>query len=194
MPPKKHKRDRFQGLAPLAAIPKRDFKLYDSKGIVKPKPLKKRSTTTIPREKFLDVVCDELARLQYLGVKQRLDLMVACRYTSSPVVPFYLFLLRPVVSIKDRCVNIYVKQLGRIGSLKDLKRAAQKAGDDFPSLMQYSGEEGLCHSSIVWNKWLRQVNSGDTAGKFMTLYISSSIHCVLLNWSIFHVARFSRQS
>ena len=90
MPPKKHKRDRFQGLAPLAEIPKRDSKLYDCKGIVKPKPLKKRSTTTIPREKFLDAVCDELAKYLYLGVKQRLDLMVACRYTFSPLVPLIL--------------------------------------------------------------------------------------------------------
>ncbi|KAG0627688.1 hypothetical protein M758_2G220600 [Ceratodon purpureus] len=79
MPPKKPKRDRFQGLAPLAEVPKQDPKLYDFKGIVKPKPLKKRSTTTIPREKFLDVVCDVLAKYHYLGAKQRLDLMVACR-------------------------------------------------------------------------------------------------------------------
>ena len=90
MPPKKPKRDRFQGLAPLAEVPKQDPKLYDFKGIVKPKPLKKRSTTTIPREKFLDVVCDVLAKYHYLGVKQRLDLMVACRYTFSTLVPTVL--------------------------------------------------------------------------------------------------------
>jgi hypothetical protein len=87
MPPKKPKRERFPGLGPLAEIPKRDPKPYDSKGIVSPKPLKKRSTTTVLREKFLDVVCDGLAKYQYLGVKQRLDLMVACRYTLSPLVP-----------------------------------------------------------------------------------------------------------
>jgi hypothetical protein len=88
MPPKIPKRDRFMGLAPLAEIPKRSSEIYDPKGfMVNPKPLKKRSTTTVPREKFLDVVCDGLNKYQYLGVRQRLDLMVACRYILSHFMP-----------------------------------------------------------------------------------------------------------
>lgn len=55
-------------------------KKYDANGFcVDLKPLKKRSTVTVSREKFLDVVCDGLAQYQYLGPKQRADLMVACR-------------------------------------------------------------------------------------------------------------------
>lgn len=78
MPPKKPKRKAFPG---LAEIPKRNAQVYDPKGfVVNPKPLKKRSTTTVAREKFLDVVCDGLTKYQYVGVRQRLDLMVACRY------------------------------------------------------------------------------------------------------------------
>ncbi|XP_024368091.1 P-loop NTPase domain-containing protein LPA1 homolog 1 [Physcomitrium patens] len=79
MPPKKPKRARFPG---LDEVPKKDEKptLYDPKGfVVSPKPLKKRSTATVPREKFLDVVCDGLKKYKYHGVKQRMDLMVACR-------------------------------------------------------------------------------------------------------------------
>jgi len=88
MPPKMPKRDRFKGLAPLAEIPKRNSTFYDPKGfLLNPKPLKKRSTTTVSREKFLDVVCDGLKKYQYLGVRQRLDLMVACRYILSHFVP-----------------------------------------------------------------------------------------------------------
>lgn len=80
MLPKKPKRDRFMGLAPLAEIGKKEPKLLDSNGFkVDPKPLKKRSTTTISRDKFLTVVCDALKQYQYLGPKQRADLMVACR-------------------------------------------------------------------------------------------------------------------
>lgn len=81
MPPKKPKRDRFLGLAPLAEIPKREPKVYDANGFrVNPKPLKKRSTVTVSRGKFLDVVCQGLAQYKYLGPKQRQDLIVACRY------------------------------------------------------------------------------------------------------------------
>ncbi|CAK9865397.1 unnamed protein product [Sphagnum jensenii] len=82
LPPKKqkHQFDQSIGLVPLAAeVPKRE-KLYDTHGFkVQPKPLKKRSTAIISREKFLDVVCDALAQYRYLGLKQRSDLMVACR-------------------------------------------------------------------------------------------------------------------
>ncbi|KAG0593754.1 hypothetical protein M758_UG016100 [Ceratodon purpureus] len=78
MPPSKPKRDRF--LAPLADIGIKELKGYDSNGFkVNPKPQKKRSTVTVSREKFLNVVCDALAQYQYLGPKQRTDLMVACR-------------------------------------------------------------------------------------------------------------------
>lgn len=87
MPPKKPKRARFPG---LDEVPKKDEKptLYDPKGfVVSPKPLKKRSTATVPREKFLDVVCDGLKKYKYHGVKQRMDLMVACRYAFSRLVP-----------------------------------------------------------------------------------------------------------
>ncbi|CAK9190304.1 unnamed protein product [Sphagnum troendelagicum] len=87
LPPKKSKRlqfDRHIGLAPLAEIPeipKREVKAsYDANGFrVNPKPVKKRSTVTVSREKFLNVVCKALAQYQYLGPKQRADLMVACR-------------------------------------------------------------------------------------------------------------------
>ncbi|XP_024399208.1 P-loop NTPase domain-containing protein LPA1 homolog 1 [Physcomitrium patens] len=80
MPPKQPKRDRFLGLAPLADIDKKDSKEHDSNGFkVNPKPLKKRSTVTVSREKFLNVVCEGLSQYQYLGPKQRTDLMVACR-------------------------------------------------------------------------------------------------------------------
>ncbi|CAK9206139.1 unnamed protein product [Sphagnum troendelagicum] len=82
LPPKKqkHQFDQSIGLVPLATeVPKRE-KLYDTHGFkVQPKPLKKRSTAIISREKFLDVVCDALAQYRYLGLKQRSDLMVACR-------------------------------------------------------------------------------------------------------------------
>lgn len=81
MPLVKPKRDRFLGLAPLADIGTKEPKEYDSNGFkVNPKPQKKRSTVTVSREKFLNVVCDALAQYQYLGPKQRTDLMVACRY------------------------------------------------------------------------------------------------------------------
>ena len=77
----KPKRDRFLGLAPLADIGTKEPKEYDSNGFkVNPKPQKKRSTVTVSREKFLTFVCDALAQYQYLGPKQRTDLMVACRY------------------------------------------------------------------------------------------------------------------
>ncbi|KAG0571445.1 hypothetical protein KC19_VG011600 [Ceratodon purpureus] len=80
MPPSKRKRDRFLGLAPLADIGAKEPKGYDSNGFkVNPKPQKKRSTVTVSRVKFLNVVCDALAQYQYLGPKQRTDLMVACR-------------------------------------------------------------------------------------------------------------------
>lgn len=80
MPPSKPKRDRFVGLAPLADIGTQETKEYDSNGFkVNPKPQKKRSTVTVSRDKFLNVVCEALAQYQYLGPKQRTDLMVACR-------------------------------------------------------------------------------------------------------------------
>jgi hypothetical protein len=100
LPPKKSKRsplqfDRQIGLAPLAEIPeipKREFKAsYDDNGFrVNPKPLKKRSTVTVSREKFLNVVCKALAQYQYLGPKQRADLMVACRYYAFPTLSHYV--------------------------------------------------------------------------------------------------------
>ncbi|CAK9860811.1 unnamed protein product [Sphagnum jensenii] len=85
LPPKKGKHHQFDessstGPVPLAEIPKSREKLYDTNGFkVHPKPRKKRLTATISREKFLDVVCHALAQYQYLGPKQRTDLMVACR-------------------------------------------------------------------------------------------------------------------
>ncbi|CAM6069691.1 unnamed protein product [Sphagnum tenellum] len=85
LPPKKGKHHQFDvssstGPVPLAEIPKSREKLYDTNGFkVHPKPHKKRLTATISREKFLDVVCHALAQYQYLGPKQRTDLMVACR-------------------------------------------------------------------------------------------------------------------
>jgi hypothetical protein len=96
MPPVKPKRDRFLGLAPLADIGAKEPKEYDSNGFkVNPKPQKKRSTVTVSREKFLNVVCDALAQYQYLGPKQRTDLMVACRYAPLSIgrlcsMPFIL--------------------------------------------------------------------------------------------------------
>jgi hypothetical protein len=88
LPPKKGKHHQFDvssstGPVPLAEIPKLREKLYDTNGFeVHPKPRKKRLTATISREKFLDVVCHALAQYQYLGPKQRTDLMVACRYVT----------------------------------------------------------------------------------------------------------------
>jgi len=88
LPPKKGKHHQFDvssstGPVPLAEIPKSREKLYDTNGFeVHPKPRKKRLTATISREKFLDVVCHALAQYQYLGPKQRTDLMVACRYVK----------------------------------------------------------------------------------------------------------------
>jgi hypothetical protein len=85
LPPKKGKHHQFDvssstGPVPLTEIPKSREKLYDTNGFkVHPKPRKKRLTATISREKFLDVVCHALAQYQYLGPKQRTDLMVACR-------------------------------------------------------------------------------------------------------------------
>lgn len=81
MPPKQSKRDQFVGLAPLADMDNKETEEHITNGLkVDPKPLKKRSTFTVSREKFLDVVCEGLAQHQYLGPKQRTDLMVACRY------------------------------------------------------------------------------------------------------------------
>lgn len=89
MPPSKPKRDRFLGLAPLADIGTKETKEYDSNGFkVNPKPQKKRSTVTVSRDKFLNVVCDALAQYQYLGPKQRTDLMVACRYALLSMALF----------------------------------------------------------------------------------------------------------
>jgi hypothetical protein len=99
LPPKKSKRlqfDRQIGLAPLAEIPeipKRETPKasHDTNGFrVNPKPLKKRSTVTVSREKFLNVVCKALAQYQYLGPKQRADLMVACRYYALPTLSHYV--------------------------------------------------------------------------------------------------------
>ncbi|KAE9600591.1 putative P-loop containing nucleoside triphosphate hydrolase [Lupinus albus] len=51
---------------------------YGSKSI--PFELYKRRTTVfVPRETFLDIVCDALAEYKYLGPNQRADLMLACR-------------------------------------------------------------------------------------------------------------------
>ncbi|KAF1887051.1 hypothetical protein Lal_00046289 [Lupinus albus] len=50
---------------------------YGSKSI--PFELYKRRTTVfVPRETFLDIVCDALAEYKYLGPNQRADLMLAC--------------------------------------------------------------------------------------------------------------------
>lgn len=95
MPPVKPKKDRFLGLAPLADIGTKEPKEYDSNGFkVNPKPQKKRSTVTVSREKFLNVVCDALAQYQYLGPKQRTDLMVACRYAPLTMGHLCSMLLR----------------------------------------------------------------------------------------------------
>lgn len=89
MPPKKLKSHHSIGLAPLADFTKKDDSEAD--GVtekrsnadvsgINMKPLKKRSMVSVDREKFLDVVCNALAKYQYLGPKQRADLMIACRY------------------------------------------------------------------------------------------------------------------
>ncbi|XP_027341964.1 P-loop NTPase domain-containing protein LPA1 homolog 1-like isoform X1 [Abrus precatorius] len=40
---------------------------------------KRRTTVFVPRETFLDIVCDALAEYKYVGPNQRADLMLACR-------------------------------------------------------------------------------------------------------------------
>ncbi|KAE9620573.1 hypothetical protein Lal_00019395 [Lupinus albus] len=40
---------------------------------------KKRTTAFVPRETFLDIVCDALAEYKYVGPNQRADLALACR-------------------------------------------------------------------------------------------------------------------
>lgn len=40
---------------------------------------KRRTTVSISRAKFLDVVCDALAEYKYVGPNQRADLVLACR-------------------------------------------------------------------------------------------------------------------
>ncbi|CAL0329066.1 unnamed protein product [Lupinus luteus] len=40
---------------------------------------KKRTTAFVPRETFLDIVCDVLAEYKYVGPNQRADLALACR-------------------------------------------------------------------------------------------------------------------
>ena len=62
--------------------------------------------------------------------------------------------------------------------LEVLNKATLKAVVEFIFLMQYQGEKIICHSSVVRNEWLWQVNSGDIACKFTNSHVSSSIHCV----------------
>ena len=98
MPLKKSKSHHSIGLAPLADFTKKDD--IEGDGVTEKrnnadvsglnmKPLKKRSMVSVDREKFLDVVCNALAKYQYLGPKQRADLMIACRYILLPAY-FYL--------------------------------------------------------------------------------------------------------
>ena len=47
---------------------------------------KKRTTIVIKRKIFLDVVCDALAEYKYVGLNQRADLALACRYTLLPML------------------------------------------------------------------------------------------------------------
>ncbi|MED6138716.1 hypothetical protein PIB30_077042 [Stylosanthes scabra] len=41
---------------------------------------KRRTTAFVPRETFLDIVCDAMSEYKYLGPNQRADLVLACRY------------------------------------------------------------------------------------------------------------------
>lgn len=41
---------------------------------------KRLTTISVPRECFLDIVCDALALYKYVGPNQRADLLLACRY------------------------------------------------------------------------------------------------------------------
>ena len=47
---------------------------------------KRRTTVLLPRDLFLDLVCDALALYKYVAPNQRADLMLACRCVRRPFV------------------------------------------------------------------------------------------------------------
>ena len=47
---------------------------------------KRRTTVLLPRDLFLDLVCDALALYKYVAPNQRADLMLACRCARRPFV------------------------------------------------------------------------------------------------------------
>lgn len=49
---------------------------------------KRRTTITIDRKTFLDVVCDALSQYKYVGPNQRADLVLSCRYSVLDFVNF----------------------------------------------------------------------------------------------------------
>lgn len=48
---------------------------------------KRRTTVLLPRDLFLDLVCDALALYKYVAPNQRADLMLACRFALLPSPP-----------------------------------------------------------------------------------------------------------
>jgi hypothetical protein len=48
---------------------------------------KRRTTVLLPRDLFLDLVCDALALYKYVAPNQRADLMLACR-SALPPLPY----------------------------------------------------------------------------------------------------------
>lgn len=45
---------------------------------------KRRTTVLLPRDLFLDLICDALALYKYVAPNQRADLMLACRSVRRP--------------------------------------------------------------------------------------------------------------
>uniref|UniRef100_A0A803LPN3 Uncharacterized protein n=2 Tax=Chenopodium quinoa TaxID=63459 RepID=A0A803LPN3_CHEQI len=69
---------RFYSNASSTQLVKSEEKEESNKNV--PSELyKRRTTVTISRDKFLDVVCEALAEYKYIGPNQRADLILACR-------------------------------------------------------------------------------------------------------------------
>lgn len=56
---------------------------------------KRRTTVTVTRSHFLDVVCEALSEYKYVGPNQRADLVLGCRYSyhlawKLNYVPFWM--------------------------------------------------------------------------------------------------------
>lgn len=66
---------------------------------------KRRTTVIVIRETFLDVVCNALSEYKYVGLNQRADLVLACRYLCAPsLTPLAIYDWRIYLTFCHTCI------------------------------------------------------------------------------------------